>query len=78
MKLEKALEIVIDLAHENGHNLMGWDPELDNPELEDEAKRQVEAMKMCEALQAVVRSVMDLQTIVFSVHDRHDLSIRGG
>ena len=59
MKIEEALEIVIALAHENPHNQLNWDPELDDPKLASEAEEQIEAMKLCESLLAVVCSVVD-------------------
>ena len=69
MKLEKALEIVIDLAHENGHNLIDWDPELDDPKLESKAKDQAEAMKLCESLLAILDR--DRFEIIFSEEFRN-------
>ena len=53
MKLEEALRIVIELANQNA---LDWDPELDDPSLEGEAKRQEEAIKKCETLSAMVSS----------------------
>ena len=54
MKLEEALEITVELAHQNVIN-----PDFDDPALEGQAKRQVEALRICKSLLTVICSAVE-------------------